>query len=81
LSTDERESGILVIVHSAKSVRALVWVAPPGLSNSVRRDKIYVLKLHAQGSNAHNFRIKGPPTLSEFVTISGAMYAWARISP
>ncbi len=45
-STGERESGILVDVHSAESLRGVGWVAPPSLSNSVRMNSNNVLKLH-----------------------------------
>ena len=45
-STDKRESGILVDVHSAESLKGVGWVAPPSLSNSVRMNSNNVLELH-----------------------------------
>ena len=45
-STGERESGILVNVHSAELLRGLGRVAPPSLSDSVRMNRNNLLKHH-----------------------------------
>ena len=45
-STDERESGILVNVHSAELLKDAEWVAPSSLSDSVRMNSNNVLKHH-----------------------------------
>jgi hypothetical protein len=42
-STRDGESGILVDVHSAESLKDVGWVAPPSLSNSVRMNSNNVL--------------------------------------
>src|SRR6185503_12347019 len=46
-STLERQSGILVDVHSAESLRVLGWVAPPSLSNSARMNRNNLLNHHS----------------------------------
>ena len=46
-STGERESCILVNVHSAELLRGLGWVAPPSFSDSVRMDSNNLLELHS----------------------------------
>ena len=46
LSTRERESGILVNVHSAELLKDAEWVAPSSLSDSVRMNSNNVLKHH-----------------------------------
>jgi hypothetical protein len=45
-STGERESGILVNVHSAELLKDVGWVAPSSLSDSVRMNSNNVVKLH-----------------------------------
>ena len=45
-STGEGESGILVDVHLAESLKGVGWVAPPSLSNSVRMNSNNLLKHH-----------------------------------
>src|SRR5688572_18257613 len=45
-STCERESCILVNVHSAEPLRGLGWVAPPSFSDSVRMNSNNLLELH-----------------------------------
>ena len=45
-STGERESGILVDVHSAELLKDAEWVAPSSLSDSVRMNSNNVLKHH-----------------------------------
>jgi hypothetical protein len=45
-STDKREAGILVDVHSAELLKDAEWVAPSSLSDSVRMNSNNVLKLH-----------------------------------
>jgi len=45
-STSERESGILVNVHSAERLERLVWFAPSSLSNTVRMNRNNLLGHH-----------------------------------
>jgi len=45
-STCQRESCILVNVHSAELLRGSGWVAPPSFSESVRMDSNNLLELH-----------------------------------
>jgi len=46
-STGERESGILVNVHSAELPERLLWFAPSSLSNSVRMNRNNLLDHHS----------------------------------